>query len=342
MIKMSQILALPLIVCGQFTSAEVINIYNWEQYLSDDLIATFEQETGHTIKQFYYDDETVRDALILTKKLNVLDLVLVGNSSLQHLGTKKLFLDVDNLNIPNAKYIDDQWEDECKGKGIVYSWGTYGIAYRTSVYPQGITSWSQLYGTKITSNEKRLINLHPIDTLGVALLALGYHPYTEEITQLKDAYELLNKVDRNVTEFSYGLTYAIEHGTNSDMTMTTSYSSDVYLLAENTKQDDWVYVVPDEGTILWIDCLSLPSKSAVKTATLEFLNFITEPKNAAINSEDMWFTTPISKAQEFTSDEYNSAPELFPSKDAIYKSYSYKPLTDKSLLLRARILKQLK
>lgn len=342
MMKMAQILALPLIVLSQIASAEVINIYNWEQYLSDDLIAKFEQESGHTIKQFYYDDEDVRDTFILSRKLNVLDLVMIDTLSLKTLGKKDLFLDVDSLNIPNAQYIDAQWADECNGKGIAYSWGTYGIVYRTSVYPEGITSWSQLYGAQITPNEKRLIQLDLTDTIASALIALGHDPYTEDVAELKAASELLNNVDRNITEFGYGFTYAVERGVDSDMTMATSYSSDVYLLAENTQQDDWVYVVPDEGTIPWVDCLSLPLKNNVKVATIEFLNFITAPENAALNAEDMWFTTPISKAKEFTSDEYNSAPELFPSKDVTYQSHPYKALTNKSLLLRARILKQLK
>ncbi len=105
------ILSLPVV-------AENVSLYNWEANLDKSVLASFTKETGHTVTQFYFDDEDARDAIISTGRAKQYDLMIIDNLTLQIFGQHGKFHDLSDLQLPNQKHID---------KGVQKVCGRYGV-----------------------------------------------------------------------------------------------------------------------------------------------------------------------------------------------------------------------
>ncbi|MDV7104665.1 spermidine/putrescine ABC transporter substrate-binding protein [Vibrio sp. TH_r3] len=317
--------------------AENIQIYTWEEYISDQVIAQFEKETGHKVTQIYFDNEQLRDEVITTDRALAYDLFIIDAYTLDsyqsHGAAKNLSKDL----IYNKQHMDVDSLSSCGDWGVPYSWGTIGIGYRTSRIDIPITSWSQVFSLS-ENGTKVVMPSDDIDTIATALLSLGYDPMSNDEDKLKQAYSLLSNNKNNILEFRTALGYALEMQENSEMETAVIYSGETYTLSQITKQEDWTYVVPDEGTILWYECFAAPADKPLSTATIEFLNFINRPEIAAKNAEDIWLATTNKSALNYVSQEYLEDKELFPDPTILARSYHYTGLNDDSMKIRARIM----
>lgn len=120
--------------------------------------------------------------------------------------------------------------------------------------------------------------------------------------------------------------------------MAVFYSGEKEQISIATGQDDWEYIIPDEGTLVWHECLSAHTEKPMKPSTIEFLRYINNPINAAKNAQDIWFATANKDALKWAEDEYKSDEELFPSELASSKFYNYQLLDYNSLKIRGNIL----
>jgi len=340
--QITKLLFISVVFCSYTVSADVIKIYNWEEYLSEEMLSKFTEATGHTVEQFYYDDEDYRDSLLASGLGEDFDLVMVDNLSLKSDLQNSGFVSFPVEKIPSTKNISSQWIQSCGPKGIAYGWGTLGIAYRSSISSEPIDSWVQLFKPPKEHQGRVVMLKDSSDTINSALMASGRSPNSINPDDYKMAYQILNDQKEHVLLYGYGLSYAKDHGQESQMTMTIVYSGDTEQIMEETGFTDWEYVVPKEGTMLWVDCWTVPIKmNAYKPAVISFLNFINQPKNAAINADEVWVSLPINSAIKFTSADYQADPELHPNKDILMRSHTYEPLPNAILNLRDRILSEI-
>ena len=70
---------------------------------------------------------------------------------------------------------------------------------------------------------------------------------------------MLQKQKSRLLKYGHSVTYAKRLGAESKLTMALAYNADIALLKLHTGQTDWEYVIPEEGSIMWVDCLALPS-----------------------------------------------------------------------------------
>ena len=331
-------LTLCLLLVSPLIAADELRIYTWEEYLSQELVDMFERETGHTIKQIYYENELLRDEVINTGRGNVYDLIIVDSINLQSMAKRGLFRRIDNKGIDNTQHINAQSQEACGTSGVPYMWGTMGIAYRTSLTDHPITSWMDIFEPANEHLGKMTIPLDDVDTTAMALLALNINPFTSDRDQLMQAFELLKKLKGNVLEFRNTVAYMLENQENSQITMGVAYSGESYLLDSENKVDDWAYVVPKEGTLIWYECFASPAGQPLKQAAIDFLSFLNRPDVAAINAEAVWYATANDSAVLQASEEYRADTELFPAKEILERSFYYHPVDVDGMKLRNRMI----
>lgn len=323
---------------SSFTSADEIRIYTWEEYISDELVERFEKETGHTVKQVFFENELLRDEVINTGRGNIYDLVIVDSINAQSMTDRGLFHSQTALNIQNKEHLNKQSIEACGVGGNPYMWGTMGIAYRTSQNPNPITSWMDIFQPDPANVGKFTVPLDDVDTTAMALLALGMDPFSSNKEDLVNAFELLKGLKNNVLEFRNTVSYTLENQDQSKISLGVAYSGESYILNSETNVDDWVYTVPKEGTLIWYECFAAPAAKPVKPSTIEFLSFLNRPDIAAENAEAVWYATVNDSAILQTSEEYQNDTELFPGKEIIDKSFYYKPVNLDGLKLRNRMI----
>lgn len=320
------------------TRADELKIYIWEDYLSTDVIKRFQQQTGHTVKQIFFENEMLRDEVIISGRADTFDLFIIDSYTLGIYAQRGLINEFSVPPFPNFNHMEDQAVKVCGSVGIPYSWGTIGIGYRETQVPNHLNSWMDILRGLKQPYKNLIIPNDDIDTVAVALLALGLNPMTNDTNELKQAYQLLNESKEHVISYRTGVGYALEKRSTSDMDIAVIYSGETFTIAQATGQDDWIYTIPKEGTLLWYECFASVSSKPFSDAALSFLNFINQPHIAAINAEAVWIATSNQSALKFTSQTYLDDKELFPDKEVIDKSTVYKAMNNEALKIRSRIM----
>ena len=172
-----------------------LTILNWEGYLADSAISGWEQESGHTIRQIYIDNEEDRDVIMIGHKDRVIDLVVLDQSGSKAFGANGTLLTLKtNSKISNIKHVDQHWQGACGDYAVPYLWGTLGVAYRTDKVSPAPSSWHEvLTPNKVLSGHIGLMEDY-VDLLAPALFVGNHSINTDDIYQLKGAFERLKKL----------------------------------------------------------------------------------------------------------------------------------------------------
>lgn len=334
-----------IIFCALFSLspilAEEIKIYTWEAFLSQNMIDEFTKKTGHTVTQYYYDSEIERNAIIMNGQGDKFDIVILDHIRTLEFGPLGKINKLTQLNIANQQYNSLASRKSCGGYGIPYAKGTMGIIHRSSISVSKIDSWMNLLIPAEEHIGGTVMLKDDVDTTAIALLALGIDPFTEDKDDLKKAYELLIKQSKMILKYSYPISYLTADDASPNLSLALAYSGDLFNIKALSGHQDWEFVLPKEGTLLFVDCLSLPAGMPVKVATTAFLAYINDPKIAAKNAQEIWFSTTNEAAVLLTSEKYQNDSELSPENSTLDKSYHYQPISAQGILLRNRIISTL-
>lgn len=337
-----QLIYLSIVLLFGLTStvlqAGEVRLFTWEGYFSDEILADFEKQTGHTVKQIYFESESLRDDVVYSGKASAYDLFILDGYTVKTFGEKGILNAINPSLSSELAHFSDGAKEACHQYGIPYSFGSIGIGYRSSKVTKTFNSWMDIFDYAKENPGKVVIPDEDMDTVAIALMALGYHPMTNEESELKEAYKLLNEVIDDLLVFRNSLGYAIDEGKDSLMDVAVFYSGETEQISKTTGQDDWEYTIPREGTLLWYECFSSLANKPLNQASLSFLQFISTPKNAIENAEEIWFATANDRSLMLANDEYLNDTELFPPAAAARQYYYYEPLSSNALKIRGNII----
>ncbi|WP_028109612.1 polyamine ABC transporter substrate-binding protein [Ferrimonas futtsuensis] len=338
--RLSLSLGAALFLAPSLVISDEVRVLTWEAYLSKEVIAAFAKQTGHSIHQVFISSDTERNAILATDGGLLFDLVMTDSNATRVYAQDGLIQPLSD-KVPNGEHIDRRWQQACGDYGLAYSWGTLGIAYRSSLV-HDIISWKQLFSPSRPLRGRVVMMTDIHDFTAVALIAAGFDPNSEERSELQAAYALMQEQQQYVLAYDYGLSYALSRRQDSQMAMTLAYSADVEEIIEATGQQDWVYRIPNEGTMLWVDCWTAPAGHPIKPATLAFLNFINQPEIAALNAETTWMPTPIASAKALTTLKHRQDRELYPTEQITNRSEVFRSLSKDAIDLRAKMVATIK
>ena len=314
--------------------ADDLFIYNWARNLGVQTSAEFEKKTGHTIRQAYYDNEGDRNRNILSTNTVDYDLLLLDAGTVDIFAASGMLQNISELNVGGVENQAKKYIDICGPYGMPYAWGTIGIAYRTSIIKADINSWTQLFNPPSEVGKRIIMQLDDFGTISALLLALGKDMASEDIDDFHQALALLKQQMPFIKDYSLGTTYAEQKGNLSDIVMVMAFNGNADEIAETTGQADWKYVVPKEGSPLWIDCWAIPKANQSPQAAIDLLSHLNEAKAAAQNSMEVWHSPTNIAAIPHLSDDFFEDEEVNPSAAAMERSYSEPQLSPKALRLR--------
>jgi spermidine/putrescine transport system substrate-binding protein len=265
---------------------------------------------------------------------------MVESVRLQRLGKLGAVKPIKALREELADRFDPKWVAACGDYGIPYAWGTSGIVFRGG---DGIavTSWRDLLEPSEALRGRVSMYFHPVDLIGAALLAVELDPLSEREQDLQVAYQLLKKQRPYLKSTDYILD-AIGNGNSLDIAF--GFSGDHHVL--NSIQDEsepkWKYVIPKEGTIIWLECLAVPEGRSLSAHTIQVIRYLTAPEIAALNASTAWFSTPNQNVEMLLGEQYLNDKAINPDLELISNSYLYRPLSGKAQLLRQLIVEDLR
>ncbi|MBF0279998.1 MAG: spermidine/putrescine ABC transporter substrate-binding protein [SAR324 cluster bacterium] len=332
MAKMGVIVFLIIWIIGKDVQAaqirQTLNFLNWSEYIDPEVVRKFEKKFDVKLKEFYFETDDDRDDILVQSDGKGYDLVLASGVAISPYLKHKWVSPVDRSKVPNIEHIDSRWLDafsEVKGYGIPYFWGTVGIVYRSDLVSQKINSWKQLFHPSEDLRGKVLMIKDYRDTIGAALKSLGYSLNSENLKELDEAEKILLAQKAYVKKYSY-LSLSEESAlVTGEIAMAMAYNGDAVTLQDYHPQIE--FVIPDEGSNLWVDYLLVMESSPRKELAWEFINFVNEPENAARLALYLNFATPNRSAKKFLSSEHLNDPVIYPSEKILSRSEFFKKLS---------------
>jgi spermidine/putrescine-binding protein len=295
---------LSLTGCGSSAgeNGQVI-VYNWGEYIDPETIEMFEDETG--IKVVYDEFET--NETMYTKIESgaaEYDVVCPSDYTISKMIENDMLAELDFDNIPNAKAnIGEQYFEESQGfdpenkYSVPYCWGTVGILYNKTMVDEPITSWAQLWDEKYADDI--LMQDSVRDAFMVAEKLNGFSMNTTDPDELEIAKNAL--IEQKPLVQAYVIDQVRDKMIGNEAAIGVIYSGEaIYTQRENP---DLVYVIPEEGTNVWIDSWVILKNAPNKENAEKFIDFMCRADIAEMNFEYITYSTPNEAARELIEDE---------------------------------------
>ncbi len=312
--------AMPLSGCGK-SGKTTLYILNWGEYLEPDLIGEFEKANPDIKVNYTTTTSNEEMYTVAATEGTKIDLLFPSDYMVERMIKEDLLAELDLKNIPNFQYVEEVSKtrtfDPESSYSIPYMMGTVGIVYNTKLVDEEVTSWGILWEEQY---KKKIIMYDSIrDSIMVALAYLGYDINTTNEDELAEAEALL--IEQKDLVLSYGTDNIKDDMVGGSIALAVDYSgAAVTAIAENS---DLAYVVPEEGSNVWVDNAVVLKTSAHKEAAERFINFLCDPEVAARNAEYIGYTTPNKAAEEFMDEELLSNPAYVIGSDVLKRCEYY-------------------
>ena len=299
---MMMVTILTLTACGGSSSGSaskdrVVNVCSWGEYIDEDLIYQFEEETG--IKVNYQTAES-NEALYSLLKTGAgdYDVIVPSDYMIGRLIAEDMLAELNYDNIPNYAKIGDQYKglsyDPDNKYTVPYTWGTLGIIYNTTMVDEEITSWDAMFDEKYAGQVLMIRNSR--DALAAALLDLGYDINTTDEAQIREAYELLAAAKSKGVYQSFVMDEIFGKMEGGNAAIAMYYAGDYLTMLENN--EDLAYVVPEEGSNWFVDAMCVLKSAQHKDEAEEWINFIAGTDACLANMDYIWYASPNTEALE--------------------------------------------
>lgn len=290
--------------CGKSSAGEngEVVVYNWGEYIDPDTLDQFEEETGIHVVYDEFETNEIMYPKVESGTSNY-DVVCPSDYMIQKMIENDLLSEINFDNIPNVKNIGEQYFEQSKGfdpenkYSIPYCFGTVGILYNKTMVDEPIDSWDVLWDEKYADNI--LMQDSVRDAFMVALKRLGYSMNTTDEAQVKEAAQSL--IDQKPLVQAYVIDQVRDKMIGNEAAIGVIYSGEaIYTQRENP---DLEYVIPKEGTNVWIDSWVIPKNAQNKENAEKFIDFMCREDIALKNFEYITYSTPNTAAQANIEDE---------------------------------------
>ena len=315
-------MALALTACGNSAkdSKGEVNVYNWGEYIDEDLLEDFEEETGIRVNYTTYPDNESMYANLKGGSADY-DVIIPSDYMISRLISEDMLEELNFDNIPNFEYVDEAYRnleyDPDNAYSVPYMWGVVGIVYNTTMLDQAPTSWDVLWDEDLAGQILMFDNSR--DALGIALKSLGYSYNTTNPDEIKAAADKL--IEQKPLVQAYVMDQIFDKMEAGEAAVGPYYAGDAITMME--ENPDLAFVFPEEGSNYYVDAMCIPKGAANKENAEAFINFMCKPESSAANAEEIYYSTPESAAKEMLDDELKNSTIAYPGQDVLDKAEVY-------------------
>ena len=283
---------------------KVLYVCNYYDYIDESVLELFEQETGIHVEYIYtMDNESLLQELEISPA--AFDVIFPSDYMVERIIAKDMAAELDFSRIPNAEYTleylrNPAYDPENK-YSVPYMWGTLGILYNKDMVTGPVTSWADLWDPQYANNVIMMDSLR--DTMGIGLKVLGYSMSSTDEEELFAAADKLIEQKQLGIVRAYQLDETKDRMIGGEAALAVVYSGDAWVASESNDKLD--YVIPQEGSNVWVDNMMIPKLAPHYDLALEFINFMCRPDIAQMNSEEIGYSSPNSGAIELMGEEYS-------------------------------------
>ncbi len=317
-------------------------VYNWGEYLDPEVITMFEEETGIDVVYEEYETNEIMYPKIQSGAI-AYDVVCPSDYMVQRMIENDLLSEINFDNVPNIKYIDStymtqsrQFDPENK-YSVPYLFGTVGILYNKTMVDEPIDSWSVLWDEKY--KDSILMQDSVRDAFGVTLKYLGYSLNSTDLDELEAAKKLL--IEQKPLVQAYVVDQVRDKMIGNEAAIGVIYSGEaLYTQVENP---DLEYVIPKEGSNLWIDSWVIPKNAKHKENAEKFINYLCLPEIAKMNFDYITYSIPNSEGRKLIEEDWMRNSEIaFPDPEDLKNCETFQFLGDENDAIYNQLWREVK
>lgn len=306
---------------GGDTSSNVVNVYNWGEYIDESVLKDFEAATGIKVNYQMYDSNETMYSKIAGGGANY-DVVIPSDYMVARLIEEDLLAPLNFDNIPNFADIDPALKNPAYDPENLYSvpymWGLMGVIYNTkAVDEEDLGSWDLLWNEKYAGDILMIDNSR--DAIGIALKRLGYSYNTTDEAQVRQAVDLL--VEQWPIVQAYVMDDIFQKLEGANAYVGTYYYGDYLTMYENNP--DLGFYIPEEGTNIYVDAMCILKDAPNKENAEAFINYMCSTQAGLKNCEAIWYSSPLLSVREELDPEIADDPYAYPDADIMAKCESY-------------------
>ncbi|WP_016697272.1 polyamine ABC transporter substrate-binding protein [Actinoalloteichus spitiensis] len=292
----------------------VLNFFNWTDYVDEDTIPGFEDETGISVT---YDNFSSNDELEakLAAGASGYDLIVPSDNFLRRFLRSDLLRPLDHDLIPNLGNLERRFREAEYDPGNRYSvpwaWGTTGLAFsRQALGGADVTS---LDAFRLAAARGRSVLLDEArDAMALGLLGAGHDPNTTDPGELEDAVEYLLDLKSVLGQITSDV---IEPLASGQAPLAQAWSGDVFQAMETNPDLD--FVIPEEGGLSWVDVLCVPRSAPHAANAHRFIDHILRPEVGGRLANAIQYGSPNAAARPFVDEELLADERIYPSAEAL-------------------------
>lgn len=297
-----------LVGCGQ--KKEQLNLFFWPDYIDPQIVVDFEKQFNCRVVIDRYDNPDSMLAKMSEGGASIYDVVIPSNSTLPLMIQRGLVAPLRLERIPNLKNIDPQFTNTYFDPGNHYSapfgWGTTGIFMRKPKDKPIQETWGLIFDPQKQLGPFTLLN-DARACIGAALRYKGHSSNTTNLEELQEALTLLVETKKRSLGFESGagaVNRVLSHGA----TLAMGYTETKAIVED----PETLYLIPREGTELWLDLLAIPAHAPHRDLAESFINYFLQGKVAAQNAIYLRSATPNKAAFDLLDVKTRTNPVFYP------------------------------
>ncbi len=329
------------LVCVNTGFAEdTLVIYNWSEYLPQQVIDQFTEETGIDVQYATYDSNEAMYAKVKTVQSKGYDLLVPSTYYVDRMRREGLLQKLDKSRLSNFGNLNprllNQSYDPGNNYSIPYLWGTTGIAINTDqVNPDKVGAWEDLWDP---SYRNKLLLLNDVrEVFSMGLKTLGYSANSTNENEIRAAYEKLTQLMPNVRVFNAESPKDLFLA--EEVILGMNWNGEVYMA--NQENPSIRYIYPKEGVTVWMDNFVLSRGAKNVDAAYQFIDFILRPDIAKIITEEIGYTSPNLEAIKLLPESLRNNRVVYPT-DKDLKNAEFQTDVGKALPLYEKYWQRLK
>ncbi len=328
----------------------VVNVYNWSDYIDEEVLKQFTEETGIKVVYDVYDNNDIVETKLLAGGSGY-DIVVPTDANMARQIKAGVLMPLDKSKLPNLThmwpFVMDKlaFYDPGNEYAVDYMWGTTGIGINVEAVEKrlggevNLDTWSLMFDP---ANAEKLADcgIHlldaPEDVVQSVLAWQGKNPDSKDVADIEAAGEALKKVRPYIQKF-HSSEY-INALANGDICMAMGYSGDILQArdradeAENGVEIE--YLIPREGALMWFDSMVIPADAPHPDEAHAFIDFMMRPEIAAANSNYVYYANGNLDSQPLLAEDVIADEAIYPSQetlDRLFTSTTYDPRSQRAL-----------
>ena len=291
-----------------------VSVLIYSDYMDPGMIEDFEQKTGHKLLLELYEAQEEMIGKLQASGTSMYDVIVASDVVIEQMIHLGLIQKIDTTKIPNRANLDPKFIspdfDKNNEYTVPYLWGTSGIVYKNPDLKPENVSYAMFFDSTQEKGNFSLLD-ESRSMISMTLQSLGLDPNTKSKEDIAKAIDVILNAKKHPKFMGFDGSVSGKDKMISgmlQMAMVFNGEAQMAIDEDSTLQ----YAIPQEGSFIWVDVMTLSKDSQNKDGAYAFMNYILDAKNGARLANYVAFGSPNKASYPFLDKELVANPVIYP------------------------------